>query len=556
MSLHDEVVGFFKPALFTLLGAVGLLLLIACINVANLLLARTTARAHETAVRSALGASRSRLIRQFLTESLLLATLGAGFGLAVAYAGLKVLVRLAPVAIPRLESVAMDSQVLGFAILLTLLTTLLFGLAPAFVLAATGPQKALQESGRSVGSAAIGQRARQVFVVAEIGLSVMLLVGAGLLIRSVSQLLKEDPGFKPAPVLTAELELSGSAYSDWEQVGIFYSRLLEGLRSRPELSAAGASNFLPLSAGWRVEYLIEGQPPARAGDEPTAQHHSVDEGYFRTLGIPLLQGRDFDERDASDGPGVVIVNQAFARRHWPNDNPVGQRIISYASRIGPLGRRLVQAREHEIVGVVGDIRNTSLRRPAEPAIYHTQRQFPFLNMHIVLRGSGSLNQLASSIREEVARLDPLLPLSEIRTMDRVVQASVEQPRFLMYLMSSFAVLALLLAAIGIYGLLSYAVSLGQRDLSVRMAFGAQPGHLAWQVVRRGLLLALVGAALGVTGAILGSRLISALLYGTSPTDATTLASVTFVVMAIALLASFLPARRASQLDPVAGLRAE
>jgi putative ABC transport system permease protein len=555
-NLHDEVVGFFKPALYTLLGAVGLLLLIACINVANLLLARTTARAQETAVRSALGASRIRLIRQFLTESLLLAALGSGFGLLLAYGGLKILVRATPVDIPRLEGVTMDVQVLGLAVLLILVTTIMFGLAPAIVLAATGAQKTLQESGRSIGSAAVGQRARQLFVVAEIGLSVMLLVGAGLLIRSVSRLLDEDPGFNPAPVLTAELELSGSDYSDWEHVGIFYSRLLKGLRDRPELTAAGASNFLPLAAGWRIEFLIEGEPPVRAGDEPTAQHHSVDEGYFNTLGIPLLQGRNFDERDSPERPGVVIVNEAFARRYWPNESPLGRRIISFASRIGPLGRRLIQQREHEIVGVVGNIRNTSLRRPAEPAIYHTQRQFPFLNMHIVVRGSGGLSQLASIMREEVARLDPKLPLSDIRTMERVVQASVEQPRFLMYLMSSFAILALLLAAIGIYGLLSYAVNLSRRDLSVRMAFGAQPGDLVWQVVRRGLLLAVLGAGLGILAAILGSRLMAALLYGTSPTDSLTLIGVSAVVMAIALLASFIPARRAALLDPVAGLRAE
>jgi len=322
------------------------------------------------------------------------------------------------------------------------------------------------------------------------------------------------------------------------------------------VTAAGASNFLPLAAGWRIEYLIEGEPPARAGEESTAQHHSVDEGYFHTLGIPLLQGRYFDERDSPERPGVVIVNQEFARRHWPNESPLGRRIISFAAGIGPLGRNLVQAREHEIVGVVGDIRNTSLRRPAEPAIYHSQRQFPFLNMHIVVRGSVGLSQLASIIRAEVARLDPMLPLSDIRTMDRVVQASVEQPRFLMYLMSSFAVLALLLAAIGIYGLLSYAVSLSRRDLSVRIALGAQPGHLVWQVVRRGLLLSIMGAVLGITGAILGSRLIAAMLYGISPTDSLTLIGVTGVVMAIALLASLIPARRASLLDPVVGLRAE
>ncbi len=558
VKLDVEIAGFFRPALYLLFAAVGLLLLIGCLNVANLLLARATTREREVAVRVATGASRGRLIRQFLIESGVLAALSTALGLVVAVAGVKALVLAAPIAIPRLDQVTVDKGVLAFAALLTVVTAFAFGVIPALFMSKTELTHALKEGGRGHSAGHGGRRLRGMLVVTEIALSVTLLVGAGLLMRSFGRLVDQDPGLRPEQVLTANIQLAERSESDaeWMTVGQFYSQLLDSIRTDPAVRSASASNFLPLEPGWRMPFLFTGRPQPKSGEEPTAQHHSIDEEYFRTLGVPLLRGRVFDKRDTPESQGVVIINDAASRRWWPNENPVGKTIVSLVRVVGPLGRSLMVEREHQIVGVVADVRNNTLKNAAEPAIYHTERQFPFRNMYLVVRGQGDPAQLASVIRNAVRRLDPGIPVSNIRTMEGVLAEPVQQPRFLMLVMSGFAVLALLLAAIGIYGILAYAVGQRRQEISIRMALGARPGSVLWLIVREGLRLTVAGAVLGLAGAYLTGRALSSLLFGVHPADAVTFSGAVLVILVAGLTACVLPARRAAAVDPVRGLRAD
>jgi putative ABC transport system permease protein len=552
IGLHEEVVGYFRTALFVLLAAVGLLLLIACINVASLLLARAASRAREVAVRAAIGATRQRLVRQFLTESLVLAIVGGIVGVIAAVAAVKAVVALTPFAIPRLASVGVDGRVLLFASALALMTSLVFGLLPAFFMSRADLQHVLKEGGRGAGGQG-GGRTHQVLVAAEIALAVMLLAGAGLLVRSVARLTAENPGFSPSGVMTTSIQLSGAAYATWPAVEQFHSSLVQALQQQSGVKAAGASNFLPLSPGWRIPFLVQGQPPPARGDEPTAQYHSVSEGYFETLGAPLIKGRLFDSHDTAQSRGVVVINETLARRYFAGEDPVGKTVLSLTRNIGPLGSTLMQERGHVVIGVVGDVKNSSLQGAAEPALYHTVRQFPFRNLFLIARGDDP-TRLGAAIREAVRRADPGLPAPELRSMQAVVGASIERPRFLMFLLGLFAASALALAALGIYGLLSYAVTERQQELSIRMALGAQPGGVRWMVLRQGLLLAVIGSVVGVAAAYAVARQIASLLYGVSPGDPLALTAVASVALASAALACALPAWRASRIDPLTGLK--
>lgn len=553
VSLHDDVIGSFRPVLFVLLGAVGLLLLIACLNVASLLLARAASRAREIAVRAAIGATRRRLVRQFLTESLLLAAAGAVAGVALAVAAVKGIILATPIDVPRLADAGVDGRALLFAMALTVATAVLFGLLPALFMSRADLQQVLKEGGRAQGGAHGGGRAHRVLVTAEIALAVMLLAGAGLLVRSVARLAAEDPGLRAEGVLTASVQLTGSAYSQWPQVAQFHSSLVEALRAQPGVTAAGATNFLPLVPGWRIPFVVRGVPPPARGDEPTAQYHSISDGYFETIGVPLRRGRFFEPRDAAASAGVVIVNDALARRYFPGESPVGKTINSLARNIGPLGATLMQERGHEIIGVVADVKNTSLQGAAEPAIYHTQRQFPFRHMYMTVRGSDNA-QLAAVLRDTLRRADPSQPLADVRTMTSIVAQSVDRPRFLMFMMAVFAAFALALAALGIYGLLSYAVTQRQQELSIRMALGAQRGGVLWLVLRQGLVLAGVGSVLGLAGAYAAARKVGSMLHGVAPGDPVTLATVGTLALLTAAIACALPAWRASRLNPLDGLR--
>ncbi len=535
-----------------MLAAVGLLLLIACINIASLLMARAASRAREVAVRAALGATRQRLIRQFLTESLVLAVAGGGIGVAFAFAATKAIVAATPLDVPRLAAVTLDGRALLFAVALVVTTAVLFGLLPALFLSRVDLQRVLKEGGRSAGGRG-GRRAHLLLVAAEIALAVMLLAGAGLLVRSVARLTAEDPGFRPLNVVTAGIQLTGGAYGSWPQVEQFHSALVQSLQQQAGVEAAGASNFLPLAPGWRIPFLIRGQPAPRRGDEPTAQYHSVSEGYFDTLGVPVVRGRLFDSHDTAQSRGVVVINQALAQRYFGDADPVGQTLASLATNIGPLGTTLMKDRDHVIVGVVGDVKNSSLQGRAEPALYHTVRQFPFRHVYLVARGPDA-GRVGAAIREAVHRSDPGLPAPELRTMASVVGASVERPRLLMFLLGVFAASALALAALGIYGLLSYAVTERHQELSIRMALGARPGGVRWLVLRDGLLLAVVGSLVGVSAAYVVARQVASLLYGVSPGDPIALGTVAAVAIGSAMAACVIPAWRASRINPLAGLK--
>ena len=553
VSLDREIAGVFRPALYALLGASALLLLIACINVANLLLARATSRRREVALRAAIGASRRRLVRLFLTESALLAVLGGLVGVAIAYASVKGLLAWSPIEIPRSREVSLNRVVLLFAAFVALVTALAFGLVPALLMSRAELQDALKDGAK--GSGLQGQRMRNALVVSEVALAVMLLAGSGLLIRSVARLLHEESGVDATSVLTANIQLPDRAYEDWERVATFYSLLGQGLRARPEIVAAGSGSFLPLSAGWRMSFSVVGAAPLAESDAPVMQHLSVDEGYFTAQRVPLLRGRDFSERDDAKSPPVVIINEAAAKQLFPGQDAVGKRLSLRARGVGPLGRRLVKDDEHTIVGVVRDVKNTSIKSAAEPAIYVSARQFPFRKMYLVVRGRGDPVQLASLIRAEVKRIDPTLPIAEVRTLDRVLAVSADPPRFVMLLMTAFAALALTLAAVGIYGILTYTVTHRRQEIGIRMALGAEPSMVLRMIVREGLTLVVVGCALGVVGVLLAARSLAGFLYGVTFFDPMTLGGVLLVVVSVAVLACLVPGRRAAREDPAGALRA-
>jgi putative ABC transport system permease protein len=556
VPLDRDTAGIFRPALIVLLASVSLLLLVACLNVANLLLARATVREREIAIRAALGASRRRLLVQFLTESLAIAIASGLVGLAVALASTRLLVAAAPIDIPRLDRVVLDARVFAFALGLTVLTTLAFGLLPALFLSRPDLQSWLKSGGRATGGSRGGLRARRLLVVAEVGLAVALVFVAGLLIRSFVGLTAIQPGFQPAHAITASLHLPETSYRSWEQVSRFYATLLANLADHPAVQEAGASNFLPLTAGWRIPASVIGAE-SRTGDTPPAvQHVSVSERYFASLGVRLLRGRSFAAHDTVESNGVVILNEAAVRLFFRGVDPIGSRIVSTARNIGPLGRAMLPRLEYEVIGVVTDVRNTSLGEPAEPALYFSHRQFPFRAMHLVVRARAHAAPLAAIVREEVRRVDPTLPVSNAEALDAYVGHSTEQPRFLMLMMAIFAALALGLASLGIYGLLAYLVGQRRTEIGIRMALGAGRGSVVWLVLRQGGLLALGGAALGVAAALALGRGVSALLFGVPPHDLPTLAGVLAVVTAIATLACLLPARRAARIDPQAVLRAE
>ena len=553
VRLHDEVVGNVRPALLVLLAAVGLLLLIACINVASLLLARAGSRAREVAVRAAIGATRRRLVRQFLTESLLLAGLGGLLGVAAAAGITQVIVASTPIDIPRLNQVGLDARVLTFAAILALGTAIVFGLLPAMFTSRADLQQVLKDGSRNQGGSRGGRRMHTALVGAEIALAVTLLAGAGLLLRTVSRLATESPGFVPEGMVAAGVQLTGAAYSQWPQVAQFHSSLVETLRQQPGVSGAGATNFLPLAPGWRIPFLIRGLPAPARGDEPTAQYHSVSEGYFEALGLSLRRGRLFDSHDDAASRGVVLVNEALARRYFPGEDPVGRTIASLTTRIGPLGASLMNDRDHIVIGVVGDLKNSSLQQAAEPAIYHSMRQFPFRHMYIVARADDE-GRAAEALRGVVRRADAGLAMPELRAMSGVIGESFERQRFLMYLLSVFALAALSLAALGIYGLFSYTVTERQQELSIRMALGASPGGVLWIVLRRGIALAVGGGLAGAAIAYAAARKAGSLLEGMSADDPLAFGVVTLFAVATALAASAVPAWRASRVSPLTGLR--
>ncbi|HSK18491.1 MAG TPA: ABC transporter permease [Longimicrobiales bacterium] len=554
VPLRTELAGMFQPGLIALFGASGLLLLIACINVANLLLARAGARAGEVAVRSALGATRSRLVRQFLIESLVLALAGTVLGLLIATFAVRGFLAWSPIEVPMADGVGVNGVVLAFTALVVLLTTLLFGLIPALRVSGANLQDVLRDEIRGAAGSRHGARSRGALVIAEVALAVALLAGAGLLIRSVGALLGEETGVTETRPISVDIQLPEAEY-EWPDVARFYGRLVTELRDDPQITNAGVTNFLPLEAGWRVPYGVPGVPTP-PDDPPIAQYHTVDEGYFETLGVRLVDGRWFEERDDANGRPVVIINAALAERAWPGQRAVGRTVLGLANGIGPLGRRLGSENEHEVIGVVADVRNASITAPAEPAIYSSVRQFPFYRMYVVADGGGTAGQLLGRIRHHAQRLDPSLPLGEARTIERVLARPTDASRFLMLLMTTFAALALVLAAIGIYGILSFTVLQRRREIGVRMALGARPADVLGLVVRQGVILGAIGAGIGLLLAIYGARFLGSLLYGVRPVDPATLAGVVALVLVITAVACIAPVLRAVATNPVQTLRGD
>ena len=545
--LLEKVVGKTRPALLILLGAVGFVLLIACANVANLMMAKAAARQKEIAVRTALGATRGRIIRQLLTESVLLALAGGAMGLLLAAWGIDALVALSPANLPRVQTVSLDRYVLGFTLAISVLTGVLFGLAPALHASKLDLNEALKEGERG---STEGKRSgiRRLLVISEIALALILLVGGGLMIRSFLRLQSIDPGFNPRNVLTMTVSLAGSQHSTSTKRLVFFDELLGRIESLPGVQSASGINHLPLGGDtWGIGFAIEGRPLPPPGERPGAVYRIVRPHYFQTMGATLLEGRDFTERDNESAPGVVIINETFARRHWPNEDPIGKRIRIAIDESGP----------REIVGVVKDVKQRDWTAEPQPEMYlpHFQAAAPRYLTLVVRADSNPLN-LAAAVEGEVWAIDKNLPVSEVRSMEEVIAASIAQQRFNVLLLGIFASVALILAAVGIYGVMSYSVTQRTQEIGIRMALGAQTSDVLKMVVGQVMKLVAIGIGAGLIGAFLLTRLLSSLLYQVSATDPVTFAVIALVLTSVALLACYLPARRAAKVDPMTALRYE
>jgi predicted permease len=549
VPLYQEIVGPSERLLLVLLGAVGLVLLIACANAANLLLARATARQREIAVRTALGAGRSRLVRQMLTESLLVALLGGAFGIAIALAGVRTLVALLPADFPRADAIHINATVFGFTLLVTLATGVLFGLAPALQATRTDVQDNLRAGARSGGNRG-HLRLRSALVVGEVSLACLLLIGAGLMLRSFVNILRTDPGFRPEHLLTARVALPDASYKPLDMLG-FWDRLCTSLNTVAGIRAAGVGTDLPWT-GYddNIGGLnIEGKkPPAK--QDFHARYHVASAGYFKALGIPLVRGRFFNAGDTMKAPLAMIVNRSMAERYWPNEDAVGRRV--------GFDDHPKEADWFTVVGVVGDVKDKPDSPTAEMAMWWPIGQTPVSvnNMAVVVRGSADPAMLANDLRQAVRQLDPTLAVANIRPMDDIADGNVSTARFALFLVVLFAGLALTLAAIGIYGVISYAVSQRTREFGLRMALGAQAGDVRRLVLRQGVKLALVGVGVGLVGALALGRVLWSLLYRVSAVDPLTFAIVPVVAIAVAALACYLPARRATAVEPADALRSE
>ena len=552
VPLQEEIVGNVRPVLLVLLAAVGFVLLIACANVASLLLTRSLARQKEVAIRSALGASRWRVMRQLLTESILLSLVGGVAGLFIAYWGVPALVAVIPqqqlIAMPFLRELHLDSGILAFSFGLSLLTGVVFGLAPALQSSRLDLNEVLKEGGRNA-SATASHRLRSAMVVTEIALAVVLLVGAGLMMKSLFRLLQTNVGFNPENVMTMSVVLPPAKYTDPNQQMIFNDQLRERVQSLPGVTGAGTVNILPLNSGNTTRFYVDGDPVPEPGKETEANSRIVSDDYFKTLGVPLIAGRAFDAREAAtNAPPVVIIGKTIADRMFPGRDPVGKR-LRYAS---------VQAPPIEIVGVVGDVKITGLDEAVKPVLYYSFRQSPSTFANLVARTNSDPNALASSIRNEIRNLEPEAAILNMRTMEDMMSQTPASfmRRFPALLISIFAGVALLLASIGIYGVVSYSVSQQTHYIGVRMALGAKPSDILKMVLRQGLVLALLGLGIGVLAALGLMRLLQTMLFEVSTTDVGTFGIVTSVLFVVALLACFLPARRATKVDPLVALRYE
>ena len=547
--LDEFVVGNIRASLWVLLGAVLFVLLIACANVANLMLARAAVRQKEVAVRTALGASRWRVMRQLLTESVLLSLTGGALGLLLAAWGVDILVKLNGSKIPRSNEIGFDWRVLAFTLGVSLLTGIVFGLAPAFQTTAVNLHDTLKEGGRS-GKVGVRRGLRDVLVVAEIFFAVILLVGAGLLVRSFARLQEVSPGFEPRGVLAMQLSLPNNKYPDQNARQLFDRQVLERLRGLPGVKGAATMTSLPMSGSNQSgSFQIEGRPAVPGQDSPHGSRWMPSDEYFQVMGIKLIRGRYFEARDTADAPGVAVVDETLARKYWPGEDPVGKRISFEGTDSQPRWR--------EVVGLVEHVRNESLEGESRGQYYvpYAQRATN-PGLFVVVRTDGDPEALAPSVRLAIANVDRDLPLFRVTTMERMVSDSLAQRRFSMLLLGIFAGLALVLAVVGLYGVMSYGVAQRTHEIGLRMALGAQARDVLRMIVGQGMALVGAGLALGLLGAFGMTRLMSSLLYGVSASDPLTYAGIAALLAAVALLASYLPARRATRVDPMVALRYE
>ncbi len=550
IPLYSEIVGKSRQMLLVLLGAVGMVLLIACANAANLLMARASSRQREIAVRLAMGAPRLRIIRQLLTESLLISCAGGTLGLLLAFGGVRALVLLLPANFPRAHDIHVSLPVLAFTLAVSVATGILFGLAPAVQASRTDPKEGLQKDGRTSTAGKHQSALRSALVVAEVGLASVLLIGAGLMLRTFLNLSNLDPGFRGDHVLTATLSLPHITYKTNEQTAQFYDRLTTELNSLPGVVSAGAGSDLPWT-GYDENaggFSVDGRKPP-AGQEFHARYHMATPGYFRAMGIPLLEGRSFTEADKTGAPWVLVINRAMAVKYWPNEDALGKRITFQ-------DEPKKDSDWMTVVGVVGDIKDQPNSASAEPAFWWSEYEAANSEMSIAIRTQSDPRQVADGLRGVVHRLDPAIAVADVKEMDRVIDSSVATPRLTFALVGLFAGLAIILAAIGTYGVISYTVSRRTSEFGLRVALGAQRTDLLRMVLVQSTRLAVAGTLLGVALAFSLGRVVKSLTYAVSVSDPAILGSVILLVLGAALLASYIPARRAAGADPMSTLRTE
>jgi putative ABC transport system permease protein len=549
--LREEMIGDVRTALYILFGAVVCVLLIANANVANLLLARASARGKEIALRAAMGASRARIIRQLLTESLLLSALGGALGLLIAQWGTEALIKTVPQNIPRISTIQLDAAVLGFTLLVSLVTGVVFGLVPAWQASHVDLNSSLKSGTRTGGGGEGKGRVRNALIMAEVAVALVLLISAGLLIQSFARLGSVQPGLRTERLLTASVSLPEVAYPKNENIIAFFDQLLPKIRALPGVESASTIVPLPLSGrNMTTDFDIE-EHPLPEGQRAAEPVRVIATDYFKTMGIPVRQGRVFDERDRFESAPVVIVNERFANKYFPGQNVVGKRIQPGVSA-DDKGDKI-----REIVGVVGNVKHLSLRKEDSPEMYLPQTQIPFNIMSIVIRTNVSNpNALTNSLRKELAALDGTIPLTSVRVFDEYISRSLARPRFNTLLLSIFAGTALLLTAIGIYGVLAYSVSQRTNEIGIRIALGAGKSSIFRLVVGQAMMLVAISLVVGLAGAFAATRLLNSLLFGVGASDPITFVSIVLLVSVVAFLAAWLPARRASQVDPIVALRAE
>jgi len=543
---HEQTVKEIRPALLVLLGAVAFLLLIACANIANLLLARAASRQKEIAIRTALGASRLRVLRLLLTESLMLSLAGGSLGLLLAVWGTDALLALAPDNIPRLSEVGVDARVFGFTLVVSLVTGIVFGLIPAVHASKPDLNEGLKEGLRGSTGSAAGKRTRSVLVAVEVALSLVLLIGAGLMIKSFLRLQQMNLGFNPDNVLAVNLTLPNSKYTEDRQQAAFFREALERIQSLTGVKSAAATTGLPLTLNLSgSDFRIEGRPEPEAGKEMIINTRSVSPSYFQTLAIPLLKGRDFSDRDKSDAPKAAIINDDLARIYFPNEDPIGKRITFDE------GTSWIS-----IVGIIGDVKQLGRDSSAKPEVYFPYLQVAAPSMSLVVRTASNPLSLPSAVKTQIQMIDKDLPIDEAKTMQRLLAESSSGRRFNMLLLTVFAVVALVLAIVGIYGVMSYTVTQRTHEIGIRVAIGAQPRDVFRMVIGQGMMLAMIGVAFGLVGAFGLTRLMTTMLFGVEPTDPATFVGIAVLLTGVALVACYIPGRRATKVDPLVALRYE